>query len=184
MKKIQIGGHRKSKNIDRISDIKFVTVDDEDFNWLNQWKWSIHNKGYAYRWENRECILMHRLIAERYGIVKKDQHIDHINTIKSDNRKCNLRAATIQENNRNRGKSRQNTNLFKGITKSGNNKKPYKASIWVDNKRIHLGCFTFEIDAALAYDRAAIKYHQAFANINFLNVHLKKMREKKGGSRL
>lgn len=148
------------------------------------WDWSLHNQGYAYRWEKGKCLLLHREIALKHKIINNDEHVDHINLVKLDNRKMNLRPATIQQNNRNRGKSSKNTGLFKGVTKSNNKKNPYKASIWVDNKRMHLGCFTFEIDAALAYDNAAIKHHKDFANINFLNVHLQKMREKKGGSRL
>ena len=37
----------------------------------------------------------------------------------------------------------------------------------VDGKLIHLGYFIDEMDAASAYDEAAMKYHGDFARLNF-----------------
>jgi len=39
--------------------------------------------------------------------------------------------------------------------------------ITVNGKRIYLGSFKNELDAAKAYDRAAKKYHGQFASLNF-----------------
>jgi hypothetical protein len=41
------------------------------------------------------------------------------------------------------------------------------ARIGFEKKEIHLGYFRSEIEAAKAYDRAAIKYHGEFASLNF-----------------
>ena len=41
------------------------------------------------------------------------------------------------------------------------------ARIGYDSKYIHLGVFTDPVKAAKAYDRAARRYHGAFARLNF-----------------
>jgi len=45
--------------------------------------------------------------------------------------------------------------------------KKWAARITFERKQIHLGYFLSEIEAAKAYDRAAIKYHGEFAYLNF-----------------
>ena len=81
-------------------------VDDEDFDWLNQWKWHLGAGGYASRREwnavekRTRGVLMHRLILNApppIGYV-----VDHINRNRLDNRRANLRLSTFQENARNR----------------------------------------------------------------------------------
>ncbi len=92
---------------------------------------------------------------------------DHINHDAMDNRSANLRAATKTQNLYNRKKFPNSTSSkYKGVSWVKRNRK-WLASITLKNKKIHLGCFRDEIEAAKAYDRAAIKYHGEFACLNF-----------------
>ncbi len=90
---------------------KFAQVDDEDYDYLNQWKWYTtknHKTFYAARHirinGKQKLIYMHRVIM---NIIKgyKTDHIDHNGL---NNQKYNLRICTCQENNRNRKKILRN----------------------------------------------------------------------------
>lgn len=95
-------------------------------------------------------------------------HVDHINGDTLDNRRCNLRICTHQQNQWNRkrapGKSR-----FKGVTHVKNNAKHcrWMARIEKDGKRRFLGCFATQLQAAFAYDAAAVELFGEYAAPNF-----------------
>ena len=57
-----------------------------------------------------------------------------------------------------------NTTGFNGVSKAG---EKFKATIRVDGKNKHLGIFTRARDAAMAYDKAIVKYHQPRIKFNF-----------------
>ncbi len=98
------------------------------------------------------------LTQGKYAIV------DHKNRNGLDNRKANLRVATRMQNTWNsinginRGFSK-----YKGVRKHHNK---WRAVIEYSGKKVHLGCFAGEIEAAGAYDAAARKYHGEFAVLN------------------
>jgi hypothetical protein len=113
MKKILLS---KQKRINSRNQGKFAIVDDEDFEWLNQWDWtavSTHrlNGGYAMRMANGKTILMHRLIMR----APEGVEIDHVNGNGLDNRRGNLRFATPEQNQHNRSRNSNNKSGYKGV---------------------------------------------------------------------
>jgi len=90
--------------------------------------------------------------------------IDHKNTIKTDNRFCNLRLATKLENDCNRQANKNNKSGYKGVHFCKFYKK-WKAQIGVNRRKISLGYFRCPTAAYLSYCRAAKKHHGEFARV-------------------
>jgi hypothetical protein len=117
---------------------------------------SIHRKGYLQIQITLNKKNYH-LLAHQFGWywVYKEcvEQIDHINRIKNDNRICNLRSVTNQQNQWNR-------KIAKGYSKIVYNDSIYYISqIHLNNKIIYLGCFNTEEKARNAYLQAKEKYH-------------------------
>jgi len=104
---------------------------------------------------------MHRELCD----VTDGYVADHINRNGLDNRRANLRPATIAQNAWN-SRRRKNRSGYKGVWYA-KDKGKFRAAIWHNNKREYLGYFDCPICAAKAYDRAAKKYHGEFASLNF-----------------
>ena len=106
---------------------------------------------------------MHREVAN----TPDGMMCDHINGRTLDNRKANLRSATRLQNSWNLSKSsRVGYSKYKGIT-FYKSKQKWGAQICVDGRRIFLGKFEDETEAAKAYDKAAKKYFGEYAKLNF-----------------
>ena len=130
-------------------------VDDNDFDWLSQFKWHLSSSGYA----RDRAGYMHRLIMS----APKGMEVDHINHEKLDNQRSNLRVCTDGENSRNQitssGKSR-----YRGVYLHPDGK--WCAQIKLNHKRLHIGLFHTEIEAARARDLKALELHGSFACLN------------------
>lgn len=140
-----------------------ILVDDEDFAWLNQWRWWTVRK-YARRTykdpATKEIVLvqMHRLIL---GVTDASVQVDHINGNPLDNRRSNLRTCHISENVRNRkmhtGKRFGLKGVYRG--KRGN----FYSSIFHAGKKHWLGTFESAGDAAEFYQLASDMLHGDFS---------------------
>lgn len=98
------------------------------------------------------------------------QVVDHINGNGLDNRRENLRIATMSSNQWNQRKQRRCTkSKFKGVGLDDRTNK-WSADIRAYKQRFYLGSFVLEEDAAMAYDAAARKLHGEFARLNFPTV--------------
>lgn len=140
---------------------KIMIVDDEDFDLMSRRKWALQktsNSFYAQRQIKGVKKYAHRLIMN-----EPLELIDHIDGNGLNNQKSNLRICDHSGNSRNSIKPITNKSGYKGVCYS---KGAYYVGIYVDNKRIHIGSFKDAIEAAKAYNNAAIKYHGEFARLN------------------
>ena len=153
----------------KLTQNKFALVSNEDYEYLNQWKWCAHRDRktfYAVRTVSKgdrkyKTICMHQVIAERMGI----KNPDHADTNGLNNQRSNLRAATRSQQGANRNKGKNNTSGYKGVSWHKRDKK-WVSRIKISGKLIHLGNFDDIKDAAKAYNEAAIKYFGEFAVLN------------------
>jgi hypothetical protein len=139
-------------------------VDDEDYEWLNQWKWCVMKRRkteYAVRHNvdddgKGHTICMHREIMDApIGL-----EVDHINHNGLDNRRDNLRLATRAQNAAN-GPQRR-SGKFRGVHFQAG-KYCYATA---GGREGYLGSFHTPEAAALAYNHGAIELWGEFASLN------------------
>ena len=108
----------------------------------------------------RKTLGMHRLL------MPATEDVDHRDGNGLNNRRTNLRSATDSQNRANSRKPILCTSDFKGVSWHKATKK-WQGRIRVNDRKIYLGIFTSELDAARAYDAAALQHFGEFARLNF-----------------
>ncbi len=151
---------------------KIALVDDEDFEWLSKLKWSVRKTRknfYAQRNISKtkigDMVAMHRQIM----MLKKGDgiHVDHINGNGLDNRRCNLRECTNQQNHFNT-RTTTGSSKYKGVCRvTRPQRKKWLAQIMLNAKHHFIGYFNDEVMAAKAYDKKAIELFGKYAYLNF-----------------
>lgn len=148
-------------------------VDDADYEYLSRFRWHavpVYHKfpngpQYALRGiktSDGKChsVYMHRVILG----APSGLQTDHKNHDTLDNRKQNLRTCTASQNQANQQKTRGEAK-FKGAYYHKKCKK-WVAQIQFHNKRLWVGVFDSEIEAAKAYDVKAKELFGGFARLN------------------
>jgi len=151
---------------------KVAMVDDSDFEELNRFKWcAIEQKGVFRAMRKCRCpfggkyhaIYMHRQIMS----TPCGMETDHRNGDSLNNRRSNLRICTHTQNLQNQRRDpKKSSSCFKGVHRTKLTGK-WQAYITQNGKRIHLGHFNNEIEAAKTYDAKAKELFGEFACLNF-----------------
>ncbi len=130
--------------------IDYALVSEEDFERVNKHKWCIYQ--YPSRYKVVRAIINKKNVRLSHFVLGKPENrmvVDHINRNSLDNRKENLRFATLEQNSQNSTPQKNTSSKYKGVF--------YKkiCNKWqAECKKYYLGIFAKEIDAAKAYDTA------------------------------
>jgi hypothetical protein len=129
--------------------------------------WAIGANGYVHNSSRTQRDYLHRIIMSKIldRQLGKSEFVDHINGNRIDNRRSNLRLCTSAENLRNTGVHPKSTTGYKGV-KWDNKRGVWYSSISIKGKTKYLGSYTNPVDAARAYDNAAIEASGEFAKTN------------------
>jgi hypothetical protein len=113
----------------------------------------LRKDGYTVVWFKGKLWLAHRLIYVWHtGVDPQKLYIDHVNRNCTDNRICNLRAATAAQSSFN--------TVGTGVYKRKNGK--FSAKINKNYKPYYLGTFDSREEAVAAYKAASIVLHGEF----------------------
>jgi len=133
---------------------KIALVDDEDYEWVSQFKWCVskpRNFFYAVSRIKGKLLFMHRVIMK--DKLKENFVVDHIDHDGLNNQRSNLRIVTNQENLMNRRDKNLCTSIYPGVSWKKSHKK-YQSQMQKNGKDKNLGHFDDEIQAAIVYLQA------------------------------
>lgn len=142
---------------------RLALVDDSDYKRVSRFKWHAVRLGKSIYAARR--VPNHRREFLHNFVLRHRRKVDHRNRDGLDNQKNNLRECTHAQNLRNRGVW-NHSSKFKGVSW---NRSSSKWTAYISNgssKKVHLGYFSSEREAAKAYDLSAVKIFGDFALTN------------------
>lgn len=149
-----------------------TVVDDDVWLWAHKFKWGAHRnrrqiyvqRGLREGGKVRHFLLHREIMKAPFGVLCDHKDGDGLNNLRS-----NLRLCDVLQNTCNQQKRLNNTSGFKGVSFFRQNG-TWRARIMVSGHSRFLGYFKTALEAAQAYDRAAIELHGEFARLNFPKV--------------
>lgn len=146
---------------------KVALVDDEDYDYLMQWKWCAHKVYNTYYASRKYTKSKNPLEGScMHWRIMNGKMIDHIDGNGLNNQKSNLRFCTNSQNQMNMRSNINSTSKYKGVCWKTRDK-IWVAQIKLNQKVKHIGSFKNEEDAARAYDAKAKELFGEFARLNF-----------------
>ena len=117
---------------------------------------------------NGQLVKIHRLVAKSFLSEYSDSlMVDHIDRNPKNNNISNLRMATTAQNCMNMSAHKNTSSKFKGVSVvHGEKANKYHSYIMKDYKRINLGYFESENEAAIVYDLKSLELFGEFAVTN------------------
>jgi len=129
--------------------------------WKGKKAGSLTNEGYITIKIDGKAYKAHRLIMLWHGF-ELNEHVDHIDGNRANNKIENLRSCLESDNAKNRPTYKNSTTKIKNVVWNKKNKN-YNVVIQANNKRKHIGCFyDLELAELVAYE-AREKYHGVYA---------------------
>jgi AP2 domain len=142
-------------------------VDDSDYEMLTQYRWRAktdRKKRAVYAVTGKSAVRMHRLLL---SVTDSRIQVDHKDRDGLNNQRYNLRVCSNSQNQTNKSKiAGKFTSRFKGVHWDKKLSR-WKVGLVRNQKKVHIGLYTDEIEAALAYDEAARHHFGEFACCNF-----------------
>lgn len=141
-------------------------VSECDYAMLAMHRWRPSSRGYVVRGASigrgvcREISMHRTILGLEYGDPRQG---DHANRNKLDNRRENLRIVTPAENSHNVPGRPNRTSKYRGVRWS-RGQRDWIASAVQNGRKVHLGCFDSEVEAAIA----AIEWRQANLPFNVI----------------
>lgn len=142
-------------------------LDFSDWEHVKHFRWYRSSSGYAY-----SSIFMHRLISPslKHGMV-----VDHLNQDELDNRISNLRLVTPSQNSHNIKRLRKSLSGYVGVALTASGR--WGVRIHVQRKFINVGTYDTALEAATAYNIAALHYLGEFAQLNDVGLSIEDLKE-------
>jgi hypothetical protein len=172
----RVWGEHGSERLIPLSRGNAARVDEADLPLVQDYVWSAKPSKwnvYAMRgsWHPRtkrfQSVLMHRVILQdAIAAAPPGLVVDHIDGDGLNNTRRNLRLCTPRENAWNQRRRPGAGSRFQGVHWSEPHG-AWTATITLDGRRVSLGMFPTEEEAALAWDEAAFQHRGEFACLNF-----------------
>lgn len=138
-------------------------VSQEDFDVLSKYNWRKSDEHYVRGNVNGKQVNMHSFIMKAI----KGQQVDHINGIRYDNRRCNLRflpALLNSQNQKKQKRKKETTSKFRGICVI---KGKYQASMNLDGICHYLGKYNTEAEAVDAWEMFVVHNKLDHIQLNY-----------------